>query len=133
HHDIMLHAQDDPSLPKYHPYWYAWVLGIFHSLVRIHGTGEWQDVHFLWVRWFGHADPRVWGSVNLQGLDCIGLVTADDDTDAFGFMNPAHIIRAYHLIPAFEHGETNTLLPSQSIDTATADSPQDFNHHYISR
>ncbi|KIJ40567.1 hypothetical protein M422DRAFT_256540 [Sphaerobolus stellatus SS14] len=133
HRDIMLHARDDPSSPGYHPYWYARVLGIFHCLVRIRGSGEWQDVHFLWVRWFERADPRVQGSINLRSLDCIGLVTSDDDTDAFGFVNPAHIIRACPLIPAFEHGETDTLLPGHSIGRSPTDPTLDFNHYYINR
>ncbi|KIJ31600.1 hypothetical protein M422DRAFT_185748 [Sphaerobolus stellatus SS14] len=129
----MLHARDDPSSQGYHPYWYAGVLGIFHCVVRIRGSGEWQDVHFLWVRWFGRTDPRVHGSINLNGLDCIGLVTADDDTDAFGFVNPSHIKRACHLIPAFEHGQTEALLPGHSVGRAPTDATLDFNHHYVNR
>ncbi|KAF9535996.1 hypothetical protein CPC08DRAFT_677078, partial [Agrocybe pediades] len=33
------------------------------------------------------------------------------DTDAFTFLDPSLVIRAAHLIPAFNEGQTQSLLP----------------------
>lgn len=35
--------------------------------------------------------------------------------EAFGFVDPAHIIRGCHLIPAFSHGRTDEYLPPSIV------------------
>ncbi len=67
HADIMVLLPEviegkDPKLG--HPYWYAWVVGIFHAKVRYIGPGSSstniQKVDFLWVRWFGCNLSTLW-------------------------------------------------------------------------
>ncbi|KIJ31574.1 hypothetical protein M422DRAFT_103442, partial [Sphaerobolus stellatus SS14] len=130
HRDIMVHALDEQTSRRYHPYWYARVLGIFHCIVRIHGEMEWKEVPVLWIRWLGHADPTVRGSVNPRFLDQVGFVTGNDQTESFGFIDPANVIRACHLIPAFAYGETEDFLPAKSVGRSETDGNNDYNHFY---
>ena len=43
-------------------------------------------------------------------LDHVCFITDSDNTKSFGFLDPAHVIQAVHLIPALAHGETDELL-----------------------
>ena len=63
-------------------------------------------------------------------LDRIGYVCEDDPSGAFGFLDPALVVRACHLIPAFAYGRTTSLLgPSVARDSLTGD----WESYYISR
>ncbi|KAF8256632.1 hypothetical protein EI94DRAFT_1821442 [Lactarius quietus] len=63
-------------------------------------------------------------------LDRIGWVPESDPSGAFGFLDPARVIRACHLIPAFSYGKTTSLLSaSQARDFLTAD----WVNYYVSR
>jgi hypothetical protein len=121
HADIMVESPDPDT-----PFWYARVLGIFHANVWTdHPNLPDQSVcqmDFLWVRWFG-TEPD-WHSGSHQAkLPKIGFVDASDDF-AFTFLDPAHVIRGCHLIPAFDAGRTSLLLPYQN---SIAQQPQDAN------
>ena len=135
HCDIMVHAREDPTSRHLHPFWYARVIDLFHVNVnraRSDGTlqvAERMDV--LWVRWFGkdhtfHAGPKA------CRLDRIGFVTDEDDTEPFGFLDPTHVVRACHLIPAFAHGQTSdTLGPSIARHDPTTS--EDWRYYYVNR
>ncbi|KLO18138.1 hypothetical protein SCHPADRAFT_820248 [Schizopora paradoxa] len=97
------------------PFWYAQVIGIHHVVVshearRIHK----RRVNFLRVRWLG-VDPEWTAGDRAKRLDRVGFVPYDGDTEPFGFVSLAHVIRACHLIPAFAFGKTDKLLPD-SVD-----------------
>jgi hypothetical protein len=118
HPDIMMLSQeDDIEGQSRHPYWYARVVGVFHTVVKYTGVGsrtsEWQTVQFLWIRWFGQ-DPSYVGGFKAHRLHRIGFVD-NNAPGAFGFLDPQVIIRAVHLIPAYSHGRTNDLLAGPSI------------------
>ncbi|KIJ23742.1 hypothetical protein M422DRAFT_195539 [Sphaerobolus stellatus SS14] len=133
HRDIMLHAGDDPASHGYHPYWYARVLGVFHCTARLNDSlQDWTDIPFLWIRWFGRSDHQVRGPINRQFLDQIGFVTKADNTDQFGFIDPAKVIRACHLIPAFNYGELDLLQPG-SVGRNTKDGDLDYVHYYVNQ
>jgi hypothetical protein len=133
HRDIMVHAREDPESQEAHPFWYARTLGIFHVNVRYNDThSEWQSVPFLWVRWFGRSETRTHSRVNPHRMDRVGFVTDSDDTEPFGFLDPAHIIRACHLIPAFAHGRTQELL-SPSIVREETNNDEDWLYYYVNR
>ncbi|KAF8879128.1 hypothetical protein BD779DRAFT_1162769 [Infundibulicybe gibba] len=103
-----------------HPYWYARVLGIHHVNVFFNGQYISEKVHFLWVRWFGQ-DAEWKGGPSTLRLNRIGFVPSHD-IDAFGFLDPALVIRASHLIPAFHCGRTPRLLgPSIAQDANEGD------------
>ena len=92
------------------PYGYARVLGIYH--VRVLHTGEFshssqQTMQFLHVRWFGHhvKHRSGWKAQHLHSVSFI-----DGDSKPFGLVDPAHVIRAAHLISAFAFREMEDLL-----------------------
>jgi hypothetical protein len=96
-----------------HPYWYAQVLGIYHTIVSTthpaasrHSA---QPMQFLWVRWLG-TEPGYRSGSRVARLPKIGFVEATDE-DAFGFVDPDLVIRGSHLIPAFHFGRTCELMP----------------------
>jgi len=127
--DVMLKACDD--IPTQHPFWYARVLGIYHANVYFGGPLKSQSerVEFFFVRWFGH-DPDWNGGPAARRLDRIGWVPEHDASGAFGFLDPARVVRACHLIPAFSVGKTKRLLaPSQTWDSRSGD----WVNYYVSR
>ena len=127
--DVMLKACDD--IPTQHPFWYARVLGIYHANVYFSGPlkNPSERIDFFFVRWFGH-DPDWKGGPATRRLDRIGWVPEHDASGAFGFLNPAYVVRACHLIPAFSEGKTTSLLtPSKMWDSPSGD----WVNYYVSR
>ena len=112
HPDIMV-VSPDSETNDISPFWYARVLKIFHANVWTshpdvsdHST---QSMNILWVRWFGSEPGYNWG-FSRACLPKIGFVEWNDPF-AFTFLDPAHVVRGCHLIPAFAEGRTSTLLP----------------------
>jgi hypothetical protein len=112
HPDIMIVSPDSETNNAL-PFWYARVLKIYHADVwtshpdvRDHST---HSMNFLWVRWFGSEPGYNWGFSRAL-LPKIGFVEWNDPF-AFTFLDPAHVVRGCHLIPAFAEGRTSTLLP----------------------
>ena len=109
-------SNDSPS----EPYWYARVLGIYHAKVFCThpemqlGGNEICRIEFLWVRWFG-SEPGYRYGFQRAKLPKIGFVPASDEY-AFGFLDPRHVVRSCHLIPAFPCGRTKDLLPVTQTD-----------------
>ena len=129
--NVMLHACDNGR----HPFWYARVLGIYHTNVFFASNTSRQPqglperMEFFFVRWFGY-EPEWQGGPGMCKLDRIGWVPENDPSGAFGFLDPARAIRACHLIPAFAYGKTTELLqPSQAWDFSTVD----WVNYYVSR
>lgn len=107
HPDIMVlaHEDHDENSAKFHPYWYARVVGIFHAIVKYSGPGAsadagWESKEFLWVRWFGR-ELEAPGGFRTRRLHRIGFVD-EDPTAEYEFLDPQNVIRAVHLIPAFD-------------------------------
>jgi len=104
-----LHAQ---------PYWYACVIGIFHTYVSSTHLGVGREtsrpsrMDFLWVRWFGTEPGTYCHGFHNAHLPKIGFVKSSDHY-AFTFLDPAQVIRGVHLIPAFSEDpeRTSALLP----------------------
>ncbi|TRM55172.1 hypothetical protein BD626DRAFT_607153, partial [Schizophyllum amplum] len=111
-------------------FWYARVLGIFHANVfRDQDADKPVRMEFLWVRWYG-SEPEWTGGPGALRLDRIGYVREDDSSGAFGFLDPALVVRACHLIPAFAHGRTASLLSSSvARDNITGD----WESYYVAR
>ncbi|KAG8914468.1 hypothetical protein FRC02_004978 [Tulasnella sp. 418] len=94
-----------------HPFWYARVLSIFHIEV-IHtafGISDPKRMEVLWVCWMGE-DPDHVGNDRKCRLHRVGYVPNTPGQGAFGFLDPAVVIRGSHLIPSFEFGYTEDLL-----------------------
>ena len=123
----MLRACNDAR----HPFWYTWVLGIYHANVYFGPNfgPQLECMEFLFVQWFGR-DPDWQGGPGTCRLDRIGWVPESDPSGAFGFLDQARVIRACHLIPAFSCGKTTDLLSaSRARDFPTAD----WVNYYVSR
>jgi hypothetical protein len=107
--DVMVLSDDDS-----HPFWYARVLAILHVNVFHAGTSRHvQRVDVLWARFYGYDSQRPGGFCNRR-LHCIGFGEYHS-SDSFGFIDPADVLRAVHLIPAYALGKTPHLLPTGSI------------------
>jgi len=80
-------------------------MGIMHIVARDRNSPsrEWQRVNFLWVRWMG-GEPGFRGGFKRRRLERVGFVADDGGLGPFGFVDPNDIIRAAHILPAFEHG-----------------------------
>jgi hypothetical protein len=85
-------------------------------------------MEFLWIRWFARdmTVPTGWAA---KRLHCIGFLERDAE-DAFGFMDPIHVIRGSHLLPAFVHGQTCNLL-GPSVIRREEDGDYDWMRYYV--
>jgi hypothetical protein len=107
-------SDEDETSDVYERFWYARVIGIYHVKVytthpQVQDGGQVRRMKFLWVWWFG-SEPNYKHGFDRGRLPKIGFVPSTDDF-AFGFLDPACVIRSCHLIPAFAAGRTTTLLP----------------------
>ena len=132
---MVLSYEDQEDGSKPHPYWYAWIIGVFHAQVRHIGpdsrSTDPQKIEFLWVRWFGW-DLSQDTSFETKCLHHLGFMPAAvDSADAFGFLDPNEIIRGVHLIPAFAHGRTSDLL-APSIARQPSENDEDWTYYYVS-
>ncbi|KAF9783667.1 hypothetical protein BJ322DRAFT_1109524 [Thelephora terrestris] len=117
-----------------HPYWYAQVLGIYHTIASTSHPAapkqSAQSVQFLWVRWLG-IEPGYHSGSRVARLPKVGFVEATDD-DAFGFLDPDLVIRGSHLIPAFYSGRTCNLMPYNGPTVARPiDEKEDWVNFYV--
>lgn len=121
HADVMVASHEDETSEVPHPYWYARVVGIFYVFVRFRVPGslaltEPERVDILWVRWFGldSIGSSGWAP---RRLHMLGFLPSDDSSGpAFGFIDPIHVLRGVHVIPAFSFGTTQDLLgPERSV------------------
>lgn len=115
-----------------HHFAFARVLGIFHTNV-VHATGVQKvdyrprRIEFLWVRWFRPLKPPSrWQS---RQLDCLTFPLLESN-DAFGFLDPADVIRACHILPRFTLGRTNH--DGRGVSKYAKDS-DDWRMYYINR
>jgi hypothetical protein len=106
---IMVHSPDQVGN---HPWCYARVLGIFHTTVSIGRKPE-TKLPFLWVRWLETHSPGGSAVKRLERIRYVQDSESSDDPPAFGFVDPADIVRGAHLLPAFAHGITRDYLNNQ--------------------
>jgi hypothetical protein len=127
HRDIMLLAHEDEE--DSHPFWYARVVSIFHVLVRHSSMPVEQRMEVMWVRWFGRdlSHTAGWAS---RRLHRVGFVPDDAASPAFGFLDPSHVIRGVHLIPAFAHSRTSDLL-GPSLVRSKDEADEDWTYYYV--
>ncbi|KAF7341461.1 GLOBIN domain-containing protein [Mycena venus] len=134
--DFIVQAHEDEDETATHPYWYGRIIGIFHASVRHVGplSKNRTKVHrmeFLWVRWFGRdlSHPGGW---KYKRLHRVGFLDASEpDSGAFGFLDPAEVIRAAHLIPAFHFGRTSRYLGTTVARMYHGEDQQDYNYYYV--
>jgi hypothetical protein len=134
HPDIMV-VSPDSETNDISPFWYARVLKIFHADVwTSHPDVCDKSIHrmnILWVRWFGSEPGYNWGFSRAR-LPKIGFVEWNDPF-AFTFLDPAHVVRGCHLIPAFAEGRTSMLLPEgkSAARVLVAEETDDWLNFYV--
>ena len=111
-----------------HPWLYARVLGIFHALAVVPGMDKPKRLEFLWVRWMERDEDWTSGAQALR-LERVCYVD-ETSAHAFGFVDPAHVIRGCHFIPAFHKGLVEDILES-SLARDQIDG--DWKYHYVNR
>jgi hypothetical protein len=119
--------------PSNHPFWYARVLGVFHAKVLTlngpAGNRPPKHMEFLWVRWYGLIEGHLSGHEHAR-LPMLSFLP-DTDALAFGFLDPAQIIRGCHIIPAFRHGHTADLLKFKGQSAARSPGEhKDWTNYY---
>lgn len=133
HRDIMVLAGSSDEGD--HPYLYARVIGIFHANVVYTGSraGE-RDytprrMEALWVRWY-ELDPKGkeggWLSSRLDQLRFHHV----NQPSAFGFLDPADVIRACHVMPKFRLGRRHK--DGKGLSPCAMDS-KDWSAYYLNR
>ena len=133
--DFMVLGCENEENPDAHPYWYGRIIEIFHANIDYRGLGsrlsDSQEMEFLWVRWFGQDRSNDYhGGWRSRCLPRIGFVDCEDVL-AFGFLNPALVIRAVHLIPCFDSGRTKLHLPRRSICRLAEEKDEDWDMYYV--
>ncbi|CAA7270388.1 unnamed protein product [Cyclocybe aegerita] len=95
------------------------------------GGSQIRRMDFLWVRWFGDECNYHYGSKQAR-LPLVGFVPSTID-GAFGFLDPTHVIRGCHLIPAYAHGRSQDLLPVRTSDARCLmpDEEDDWTNFYV--
>jgi hypothetical protein len=83
-------------------------------------------MEFLFVRWFG-LDTEEVGGWETKKLHQIGFADGDE---AFGFVDPADVVRAVHLIPRFSEGRTKDLL-GPSFARSDQEKDEDWVRYYV--
>ncbi len=118
-----------------HPFWYAAVLGIFHAEVQHIGQQS-SDIRpkiikFLWIRWLEPVYDHTFGQKKAK-LPKLCFSSCHDEF-TFGFLDPAHVLRGCHLMPAFADGKKAEPLITINDTEATWNNKfhDDWKHYYI--
>ena len=131
HANIMvLSPEDDPSA---HPYWYAHIIRIYHTLVHHESSPDPICLDLLWVCWYGlDPDHRQQFSWKRRRLPHIGFIEdgTDPESPAFGFIHPSQVICGVHIIPSFNDGLTGNLL-EPSLTHLPDEGNLDFKFYYV--
>jgi hypothetical protein len=118
----------NPSYPAEdgaHPFLYGKVHGILHAnVLYMNGSVDPRPerIDFLWVRWLKWTGSDA-GSYGLHILSFPPL----NEEHAFGFLDPADVVRSCHVIPRFS--EIASLI--QKSLSATAQDASDFSAYFV--
>jgi hypothetical protein len=138
HANIMLLSQDQNAA---HPYWYARILGVFHAEVT-HPllSSQSTTMDFAWIRWYGEdpSSPKsIWASRRMYRIGFVPQVEpslqSPQMSPAFGFIDPALIIRGAYVEPAFAHGMDYNSLPPSLAARKPDENDADYNFYYVNQ
>jgi hypothetical protein len=88
-----------------------------------------RKLEVLWVRWFEHDTHAPLGSWTHSRLDRLRFPPMARE-DAFGFLDPANVMRACHIIPAFAAKKRYT--DGKGLSPCAMDSG-DWQSYYVNR
>jgi len=99
------------------PWLYAYVVAVYHLFASTAANPEPKRLEFPWVRWM-QRDPLQLRGPNASQYTRISFIPdLGVPGEAFGFIDPSHIIRGCHLIPTFDLQKTRDRLgPSMARD-----------------
>ncbi|KZP06410.1 hypothetical protein FIBSPDRAFT_764436 [Athelia psychrophila] len=133
HRDVMVLSDSQDAGD--HPYLYARVIGIFHVNVTYTGSRTMQvdyaprRMEVLWVRWY-ELDPKATaGSWLSSRLDQLRFPPMDQPY-SFGFLDPADVIRACHVMPKFRLGRRHE--DGKGLSPCASDS-KDWSAYFVDR
>ena len=118
-----------------HPYLYGRVIDIFHINVRNSGPctlladGSDATLPMVWVHWLKHDRTQGPSGFNSLRYPSVSFCNSDEP-EAFGLIHPDEIIRAVHLIPRFEFGQTDEYLSVPSKGRPQGEK-QDWKHFNV--
>jgi len=131
HANIMVLSQEDDA--NAHPYWYARIIGIYHTFIRHESSPDPILIEFLLIRWYGlDLDRSSRFGWKTRRLPKVGFVPDNPDagSPAFGFLDPGRVVRGVHLIPCFAEGLTGDFLES-SIARLPDEGDLDWRCYYV--
>ena len=97
-------SQDDE------PWLYAHIIAVYHVFVCTRTDPEPKRLELLWVRWM-QRDPSHQEGPNARQHTRVSFVPhLGVPGEAFGFVDPSHVIRGCHLIPVFDLQRTRDRL-----------------------
>lgn len=88
------------------PWLYAYVIAIYHVFVYTVAEPQPKRLEFLWVRWMERNQGQLKGPNSSQHSRISFVQHSGVSGEAFGLVDPSHVIRACHLIPAYHLGRT---------------------------
>jgi hypothetical protein len=126
--DLMVLPEEEDHT---HPYRYGRLIDIFTVPIHYKGSrpitgARRQRLRVLWVRWY-ERDTQYEDGFSALRLPRLSFMDALDSR-AHGFIDPAAVLRAAHLIPAFHH----ELMNPQPLSGchATRFLPDSWNYYY---
>lgn len=115
-----------------HRFVYCRVLGIYHVNIIYRGRGAFdlrkRRFDFLWIRRYQALDSTSLPD-SLDRLELIPLAKQD----AVGFLDPADVLRASHIIPRFSLGQRYSGASTSRIASKLAKDQDDWNEYYANR
>ena len=123
-----------------HPFMYGWALSVFHINMIYNGPKmldyKPRCFDFLWVCWCGLETPpsqhkRAASKLGAHSycLDWLVFPSLDEE-DSIGFLDPADILHASHIIPTFTKGKH--MPDNGAVLSKCAREHRDWNMYYIS-
>ncbi|TFK16819.1 hypothetical protein FA15DRAFT_606329 [Coprinopsis marcescibilis] len=128
---MMLNASFNRNNNDSHPFVYAKVLGIFHAdvsflgfLANGHRDLSSRRLEFLWVHWYQLVEQNCELS-----LDRVSLLPTSSPS-AFGFIDPASVVRCVHIIPQFSQ---KRIRPDGQATSAWANDAEAWKFYFINK
>lgn len=133
HRDIMMLAgsrdSEESQVVSDH-FCYARVIGIYHANVQYIGPGvkdyNARRLEFLHVRWFEPVPPDAQRGVALDMLQ-LSPMNAED---AYGFVDPADVLRGCHIIPALAKGR---MRPADIVSSPLSKDCDHWKYYYVNK
>ena len=124
-----LGASQTPSRGRF---LYARVLGAYHANVIYTGPGladyKARRLEFLWVRWY-QVDSKDEDFLAKARLPELSFPSVHSPL-AFGFIDPAEVLRTCHILPKFIKGKRHEHAGGKGLSRCAKDS-DDYNGYYI--